>query len=122
VVDANCFDLIVFVVAQTVYAFVFLRISSAILHFMAASTERAAFFPSAITSPVVIFGEYVATGCNYIVMYCADLPSYFNLSLQQQFSGTGFYFDDQIPPVFLGLVTEFGIYIALFQVDVKVLR
>jgi len=42
---------------------------------MAASTERAAFHPSAFTSPVVTFGAFVAPGCYYIVMHYTDLPS-----------------------------------------------
>jgi hypothetical protein len=55
VVDANCFALIVFVVAETVYAFVFVRIIFAILHFVAASTENTAFLSPAKASPVIIF-------------------------------------------------------------------
>jgi len=75
VVYADWDLLIVFVVTQTVNAFVFLRISCPFLKLVASCAEGAGFFFSAIVSSVVESGAFIAPGCNHIVLYFAELPS-----------------------------------------------
>ena len=120
-VDADCV-LIVFVVTQTVDAFVFLRICCAFLKLVTSCAEGAGFLSSAVASSVIEFGAFVAPGSNHIVLYFAYLPSEFYLLVQQQFSSLGTHFHYQIPIVFSCFVNEFGIYVTLFQVDVRILR
>jgi len=117
-VDADCV-LIVFVVTQAVDAFVFLRICCALLKPV---TSCADFLSSAFASSVIESGAFVTPGSNHIVLYFADLPSEFYLLVQQQISSLGTHFHYQIPIVFSCFVTEFGFYVTLFQVHVRILR
>jgi len=121
VVYADCVLLILFVV-KAVDAFVFLRICCAFLKIVTSCAEGAGFLSSAVASSVVESGAFIAPVCSHIVIYFADLPSEFYLLVQKQFSTLGTHFHYQIPSVFPCFVTEFCLYITLFQVDVRILR
>jgi hypothetical protein len=85
-------------------------------------TERAGFLSSAIASSVVESGAFVTSGCNYIVFKFEEVPSEFYLLMQQQLSSLGTHFHYQVPTVFPCFITEFGFYVTLFQVDVRILH
>jgi len=87
-------------------------------------TERAGFLPSEIASCVVESGAFITPGCNHIlvVLNFADLPSEFYLLMQDPFSIMGTHFHYQVPTVFPCLITEYGFYVTLFQVDVRILH
>jgi hypothetical protein len=109
-----------FVVTHAVVAFVLLT-TCAFLKLVTSCAEGTGFLSSAVASSVVESGAFVAPGCNHIVLYFADLPSEFYFLMQQQFSSLGTHFHYQISSVFHSFVAEFGSYVTLFQVDVRIL-
>ena len=110
-----------FIVTETVNAFVLLRISCGIFKLVASCAEGVGFFSSAVGSSVVESEAFTAPGCHHVVLYFADLPSEVYLLVQKQLSNLSTQFHYQIPCVFPVYVAKFSVYVSMFQVENSIL-